>query len=228
LGKEVRATLDGKKVAFDRLTGWVAQRDGAHITQRVALTDGAQSLQDRVRNLLPQFTLVLDIIHATEYLWDAANAVMGETHPDRSAWVGEQLVHILSGQTTTVIQTLHNLVQDPSRSTTQRQTLNTTIGYYQRNVPYMHYHQYLAQGWPIGTGVVEGACGHLVKDRMEHSGMRWTIPGAQAILDLRAVRINDDWDQFQSFHRQSQHQRLYGSYPSPAWIPETVVLSQAA
>ncbi len=226
--KEVRATLDGKKVAFDRLIESVAQRDGEHITHRVALTDGAESLQDRVENLLPQFTLVLDIIHATGYLWDAANAVMGETHPNRSAWVAEQLLHILSGQTTSVIQTLHNLVQDPARSATQRQTLNTTIGYYQRNLPYMHYDQYLAQGWPIGTGVVEGACGHLVKDRMEQSGMRWTKPGAQDILDLRAVRINDDWDQYQAFHRQCQHQRLYGTYSPTPLIAETLVLNQAA
>ena len=228
LGKEVRATLDGKDVAFERLTRRVTQREGEHIKQRVALTDGAEPLQDRVGDRLPQFTLVLDIIHATGYLWDAANALMGETHPDRTTWVGKQLLHILSGQTTLVIQSLQNLAQDPSRSFTQRQTLNTTIGYYQRNLPYMHYHQYLAQGWPIGTGVVEGACGHLVKDRMERAGMRWTQPGAQAVLDLRAVRVNDDWDEYQRFHRQCQHQRLYGSYSIAPSMAETVVLSQAA
>lgn len=129
----------------------------------MALADGAESLQDRVRGQLPQFTLlVLDIIHVSEYLWDAANALLGETHPHRTAWVGEQLLQILSGQTTAVIQTLESLAQDPSLSLVQRQTLNTTIGYYQHNLPYMHYDQYLPQGWPIGTGVVacpgQGRC----------------------------------------------------------------------
>jgi hypothetical protein len=93
---------------------------------------------------------------------------------------------------------------------------------------YMHYHQYLKNGWPIGTGVVEGACGHLVKDRMEQSGMRWTKQGAQSLLDLRAARINDDWDAYQRFHRQRQHQRLYGPCSITLPAPECRVLAQAA
>ena len=228
VGKEVRATLYGKDTAFERLGERVAQREGDHIQHRVALTDGAESLQNRVKDRLPQFTLVLDIIHVSGYLWDAANALMGETYPQRTAWVGEQLVEILSGKTTAVIQTLETLVQDSSLSASQRDALNTTISYYRRNLPYTHYGQYLAQGWPIGTGVVEGACGHLVKDRMEQSGMRWTQEGAQAILDLRSVRVNDDWDEYQSFHRQRQHQRLYGSCLAALPAAETIVLEQVA
>ena len=228
MGKEVRATLEGKDIAFDRLAQRIAQREGKHIQQRVALTDGDEALQNQARDKLSKFNLVLDIIHASEYLWDAANALLGETHPDRTAWVGEQLLHILSGKTTAVIQTLESLVQDPSISPSQRQILNTTIGYYRRNLPYMRYDQYLAQGWPIGTGMVEGACGHLVKDRMEQSGMRWTQPGAQAVLDLRAVRINDDWDDYQCFRRQRQHQRLYGSRSTGPPVAEMFVLEQAA
>jgi hypothetical protein len=228
VSKEVRATLYGKDMAFERLIERVTQREGDHIQQRVALTDGAEPLQDRVCDKLPQFTLVLDIIHVSEYLWDAANALLGETHPERTAWVGEQLLDILSGETTAVIQTLESLVQDSSLSTSQRETLNTTIGYYQRNLPYMHYDQYLAKGWPIGTGVVEGACGHLVKDRMEQSGMCWTQAGAQAVLDLRSVRVNDDWDEYQRFHRRRQHQRLYGSCPVALPVAETIVLEQVA
>jgi hypothetical protein len=169
---------------------------------------------------------VLDIIHAVEYLWAAANALLGETHPDRTPWVQKQLLHILSGRTSTVIQTLENCVRDPTLSDSQRRALNTTIGYYQRNLPYMRYDLYLAQGWPIATGVVEGACGHLVKDRMEQSAMRWTQPGAQAILDLRAVRINDDWDAYQQFRRHCQHQRLYDNRPIAVPVAEFFALHQ--
>jgi hypothetical protein len=92
----------------------------------------------------------------------------------------------------------------------------------------MCYDEYLARGWPIGTGVVEGACGHLVKDRMEQSGMRWTKAGAQAVLDLRAVRLNGHWDAYGQFHRRQQHERLYGrSAPAPE-LAETRALEWAA
>ena len=228
VGKEVRATMKGKDFAFGRLSRRVDQREGDHVEHRVALTDGAAALQDRILAAFSRFKLILDIIHASEYLWDVANALLGETHPDRTAWVKKQLLCILSGKTETVIQTLESLIQDPATSSAQRKVLNTTIGYYRRNLPYMRYDCYLAQGWPIGTGVVEGACGHLVKDRMEQSGMRWTKSGAQAILELRAVRINDDWDAYQHFRRQCQHLRLYGSNSSIPAAAETTVLKRAA
>ena len=228
VGKEVRATMKGKDFAFERLVRRVNQREGEHIQQHAALTDGAEALQTRVLSKFPDSELILDIIHVSEYLWDAANALLGETHPARTAWVKEQLLQILSGETIAVIQTLESLVQNPSTSLAQREVLNTTIGYYRRNLPYMRYDRYLDRGWPISSGVVEGACGHLVKDRMEQAGMRWTESGAQAILDLRAVRINDDWDAYQGFRRQCQHQRLYGSHSNAPPVAETVVLRQAA
>jgi hypothetical protein len=228
VGKEVRATLEGKDVAFECLAQRVAQREGAHIRHRVALTDGDKALQRQVRDRWPTFHLVLDIIHASEYLWDAANALLGETAPERTIWVRERLLLILMSKTEEVIQDLESCLQDPSLSASQRQTLNTTIGYYQRNLPYMRYGYYLAQGWPIGTGVVEGACRHLVKDRMERSGMRWTQAGAQALLDLRAVRVNDDWDDYQAFHRRCQHQRLYDRPLGAIPAPELFTLHQTA
>ena len=110
------------------------------------------------------------------------------------AWVRAYLETLLAGQTDAVITALEAAAADPTCTATQRQAVRRTVGYYQRNLPYMRYDEYLARGWPIGTGVVEGACGHLVKDRMEQAGMRWTKAGAQAVLDLRAVRLNGDWD----------------------------------
>ena len=225
--KEVWATLDGKDIAFERLGRRVAQRDHAKVQQRVALTDGDDALQKRVGEKLPGFNLILDVIHVSEYLWDTANALLGETNPERTDWVGEQSLQILSGKTSDVIQTLETLIQEDACSPTQQKALNKTIGYYRRNLPYMRYDHYLAQGWPIGTGVIEGTCRHLVKDRMEQSGMRWTQPGAQAVLDLRAVRINGDWDDYQRFHRGRQHQRLYGVH-SVVPLAEETILEQAA
>jgi hypothetical protein len=92
----------------------------------------------------------------------------------------------------------------------------------------MHDDEYLARGWPMGTGVVEGACGPLVNDRLEPSGMRWTQGGAQGVLALRAVRSNGHWETYGPFHRHQHHQRRYGrSVPAPA-LAEARVLEWAA
>jgi len=209
--KEVRATLDGKEAAISRLAQRAHQREDPHLQHRVALTDGAEALQAQMRAQLPAYTLVLDIIHATEYLWTAANALLGEQHPERTPWVRGHLTALLSGQVGTVMLALETTAADPTLTAVQQKTIRGTVGYYRRNAPFMRYDRYLAQGWPIGTGVVEGACGHLVKDRLEQAGMRWTKPGAQAVLDLRAVRLNGDWEAYWAFHRQRQHERLYGA-----------------
>jgi hypothetical protein len=228
VAKEVHATLDGKRVALTRLQQRVTQRGGTPPQQRVALTDGAEALQAQVLAHFPAHTLVLDIIHATEYLWDAATALLGETHAGRKGWVRTRLEQVVGGASATVVAELEATAQDGDLTATQRTGLLKTAGYYRRNQPYMHYDAYLAQGWPIGTGVVEGACGHLVKDRMEQAGMRWTQAGAQAVLDLRAVRLNGDWDAYWQYHRQQQHKRLYGPAAPAADTVEAQVLKLAA
>lgn len=227
-GKEVRATLAGKAPALGRLAQRAAQREQPAITHRVALTDGAAALQTQMTTHLPAYTLVLDIIHASEYLWDAANALLGEGHPQRTAWVRGHLADVLAGRTATVITALEQAAATRGRTAAQRAGVQRTVRYYQRNLPYMQYDAYLARGWPIGTGVVEGACGHLVKDRMQQAGMRWTPTGAQAVLDLRAVRLNGDWDAYWQYHRQQEHHRLYGAArPLPA-LPEDQAFDPAA
>jgi hypothetical protein len=190
VGKELRATLEGKTVAMSRLASRLAQRARPHIQHHVALTYGAEALQQQVVTQFPEHTLILDIIHATEYLWDTANALLGETHPHRTARVRADLESLLEGQTAPVITTLEAEANDPMHTATQRQAVRQTVGYYHHNRPYMYDDEYLAHGWPIGTSVVEGAGGDFVKDRMEPSGMRWTQGGAQAALDLWAVRLN--------------------------------------
>ncbi len=226
--KELRATLDGKASAVSHLAQRAALRDTQHILSRVALSDGAEALQAHMQTQLPSYTLVLDIIHVSDYLWASATALVGETSPERTPWVRRHLERILSGQTSGVIAELEQEVQAPKRTARQVAALRTTIGYYRRNLPFMQYDVYLARGWPIGTGVVEGACGHVVKDRMEQAGMRWTKQGAQAILDLRAVRLNGDWDAYWAFHRQKDHERLYGNVQPIPGCAESQVLQLAA
>ncbi len=216
--KHVFASLDGKAAALRRLARWAAKRDGLHIRHHVALTDGAEALQDQMRRQLPNFTLVLDIIHVVEHLWTAGTALYGETDSHREGWVRTQTLDILSSHTQQVIKRLEEKADALSSTSHAAQALRRVAGYLQRNRPYMDYARYLKNGWPIGTGVVEGTCRHLVKDRMELSGMRWTVAGAEALLALRAVQENGDWDTFHQFRRQQRHKQLYGKPLAETWI----------
>jgi hypothetical protein len=213
--KQIFASLRGKRQALKRLAAWVQRREGEHICQRVALTDGAEPLQKQMLACLPGFPLVLDIIHAVEYLWKAGTALYGETDPSRTQWVQMQTLQLLSSHTEQVIQCLEDKANALAPNSQAARSLHTVASYFQRNLPYMDYAAYLRRGWPIGTGVIEGTCRHLVKDRMELSGMRWTISGAGALLALRAVNENGDWDDFHTFRRARRHRELYGTTLKP-------------
>ena len=213
--KQLWATLDGKDAALERLARQVEKRDGDHIEQRIALADGCEALQTRLLSYNPGFTLILDFIHANEYLWDAANRLFKEKDPLRTSWVEARTLKMLSCETKQVITDLRNLAQAPKTTKAQREQLEKTANYFERNLPYMAYDDYLAKGWPIASGVIEGACRHLVKDRFELSGMRWTQEGAENLLRLRAVAENGDWDDYHQFRKQQRHLRLY-TFPFPS------------
>ncbi len=209
--KHIWATLEGKDVALARLAQQVAPREGNHIQHRVALCDGCPALQTRIESHFPDFTLILDFIHANEYMWDVANSWLGETNEQRDKWMRAHTLQLLTGETKQVIAALRELTQEPQCTASQRTQLNKTANYFERNLPYMDYSTCLAKGWPIASGVIEGACRHLVKDRCELSGMRWLQQGAENLLRLRAVAENGDWDTYHTFRKHQRHQRLYNS-----------------
>jgi len=127
---------------------------------------------------------------------------------------------LLRSRVACVTADLAALAEESERTATQAKTLRSVAAYLARNAPYMDYATYLAQGWPIATGVIEGACRHLVKDRCERSGLRWTIDGTEALLHLRCVHENDDWDAYHAFRRRQRHQRLYATpYPDDMASP---------
>jgi hypothetical protein len=212
--KHIWATLDGKDTALARLAQQVQGREGDHIQQRVALCDGCEALQTRITAHFPAFTQVLDFIHANEYLWDVANALLGENDAQRTDWMVSHTRQLLTGQTQAVIDEFRERAADPATQTKLRAQLEKTANYFERNLPFMDYAAYLAHGWPIASGVIEGACRHFVKDRCELSGMRWSLTGAEQLLRLRAVAENDDWDAYHAFRKRQRHQRLY-SLPFP-------------
>jgi hypothetical protein len=226
--KHVWATLQGKDTALSRLAKQVALRQGSHIQQRVALCDGCEALQSRLAAQFPGFTQVLDFIHADEYLWDVANSLLGETNEQRTEWMVNRTLQMLSGHTPQLIADFRQLAQETQTTSAQRAQLLKAANYFERNLPYMDYPTYLARGWPIASGVIEGACRHLVKDRCELSGMRWSQAGAENLLHLRAVAENDDWEAYHHFRKRQRHMRLYTSpFPDQTAL-ETQVLDNAS
>ncbi len=226
-GKQVFGTLSNQQAAFEHLIEQVNKRDAAQISHRVALTDGDHGLKKKVQNLLPNFTLIIDIMHVTGYLYRAADALFTSTSAQREDWLEDALRCLLQDDLDTLLNHLNQQLQHPSRSELRRKTLSTVMTYLINNRLHLDYQSYLAQGFPIGTGVIEGACRHLVKDRFELTGMRWSKAGAQVMLDLRAIYLNGDWDEFQQFRRQEAHQQHYHS-PHPNLISEETVLAAAA
>ena len=223
--KRLWATLAGKDAALTEAAAHVAARDGAHLTDHVALTDGCQALQERVQQQFPAFTLVLDLIHVVEYLWKAANALLGETNPQRTAWVQARALLLLQSQAEQIVAEFAQLAAAAEQTPAQAKVLREVAAYLDRNQPRLDYARYLAAGWPIATGVIEGACRHLVKDRCERSGMRWTIDGAESLLHLRCASENSDWDAFHAFRRRQRHTQLYLlPYPDPPAPLELAVL----
>lgn len=126
------------------------------------------------------------------------------------AFVTERLRQLLTGRVGYVIGGLRQMLTKQQLTGSKRKTLLKVIGYLENNREHMKYDEYLAAGYPIGSGVAEGACRHVVKDRMERSGMRWTVEGAQAMLDLRTTYLNGDWDRFVEYRIQSEQNTQFG------------------
>jgi hypothetical protein len=207
--KRLWASLEGKEATLKFTARHLTEQEGEHIVCRVALTDGSEALQQRVQEQFPDFVLILDFIHANEYLWEAAKALLGENAPSRQDWVISHTLRMLCGQTPDLVAQFRRMAAEPGCKPAQQATLSKVADYYQRNQDYMHYDRYLAAGWPIATGVVEGACRHVVKDRCELSGMRWSQAGAEALLRMRCVAENGDWEDFHAFRRQSRQPVLH-------------------
>ncbi len=127
----------------------------------------------------------------------------------RCLLVSLHTLRIRRGEVRYVIAGLRRMATKRRLSSAKQKKVTQVCNYFQRNRDRMRYDEYLAAGFPIASGVIEGACRHVVKDRMERAGMRWTIDGAQAMLDLRSTSINDQWSAFQTHRITTETQRLH-------------------
>ena len=189
------------------------RRGAAPLKAHVCLMDGSRGLWTQARAELAGlgFTFVLDLFHALEYLWKVAYVFHAENSPEAEDFVQQRLLMLLEGKVGYVIGGLRQMLTKHRRlHKAHRETILTTIAYCESNRRAMRYDEYIAAGYPIGSGAVEGACRHLVKDRMEGSGMRWTLRGAEAVLQLRALYLNGDWNAYWQHHMQCEYARRFG------------------
>lgn len=181
----------------------------------VCLMDGQKSLWTARESHLPadeNVVEILDLLHVTPRLWEAAHLFHPEGSAEATQFVRERLLRILSGKAGYVVGGLRQMATKHRLRGTKRRKLHTICNYLASNLSRMRYDRYLTEGYPIATGVIEGACRHVVKDRMERAGMRWTVQGAQAMLDLRTTYINGHWSAFQVYRIEQECQRLYPNY----------------
>lgn len=203
--------LNGKTRVFAQQALDLLARDPARQKTVLCLMDGEKKLRDEQHAWLPRAIGILDIWHVIERLWFVAYCFHKEQSPEAERFVEDRLRALLEGRVGYVIGYFRRLQLSPPKTLTaaQRHTINSAITYFENNREYMKYDDYLAAGYPIGSGVAEGACRHVVKDRLELTGMRWTVAGAQAMLHLRALYLNGDWTTYLEHHIENEQNALY-------------------
>ena len=180
--KRVWASLERSKDDIIREVGEeMSARDPKQEKKHVVVTDGERALQHRVIDHIPGILLILDLLHVLERLWTLAHIFHKEGSIEAQEWVRDRALRILRGQVSQVVKGVGQSATKRGIKGDKREIIDKALGYLYANRDYMHYDRYLAEGLPIASGAVEGACKNLVKDRMERSGMRWKKPTAEAV-----------------------------------------------
>ena len=188
-------------------------RDPGHARDWIALVDGDNHQinlfeAEAAARGITRLTILIDLIHVLEYLWKAAWAFHEPRDPAIETWTITQATGILHGRAAEVIARIAQLAREhPPQGSEHAKNIKKVLTYLDAKQPYLDYPKALAAGWPVATGVIEGACRHLVKDRMGITGARWSTDGAQAILWLRVIHANHDHDAYWNYHIQQEHQR---------------------
>jgi hypothetical protein len=188
-------------------------RDPQHLRTWVVLVDGAEHQLSLIRAEAARrgvtIHIVIDLIHVLEYIWKAAWSLHDAGDPAAEDWVAARALAVLAGDSARAAEEITAEAGAAGLSASQRAGADTCARYLNSKHDYLRYDQALAAGWPIATGVIEGACRHLIADRLDIGGARWGLDGAEAVLTLRAVISTGDFEQYWRFHLAREHQRLY-------------------
>jgi hypothetical protein len=203
------------------------RRDPDRAKVSVVLVDGGPTQlalvkkEARRRGVAP--TIVLDLMHVLEYVWKASFAFNGEGNAKAESWVSERLLGLLRGKASTVAAAMRRSATLRNMQAKDREAVDDCADYLLKYRKHLRYDEYLAAGLPISTGVIEGACRHLVKDRMDLTGACWSVPGAEAVLKLRALRASGDFEDYWAFHESAEytrnHARLFQGTPPATVMP---------
>ena len=195
--------------AFDE----AGARDPLHQRTWVVLVDGAEHQLGLIRAEAARrgvtIRIVIDIIHVLEYLWGAAWSFHPAGDPAAEDWVAARALAVLAGDSDRAAAEITAEAGAAGLDASRRSGADACVRYLGNKREFLRYDQALDAGWPIATGVIEGACRHLIADRLSIGGARWGLDGAEAVLTLRAVISNGDFEEYWQFHLACEHQRLY-------------------
>lgn len=192
----------------------------------VAVVDGNATQIEILGKLAAEFgvtlVIVLDIIHVIEYLWGAAHVLFKDGTPDAEGWVTERLHRILLGESSLVAAGMRRSATFKNMPAKKRKAIDACARYLLNHTDLLRYQKFLAAGFPIASGVIEGACRHLIGDRMDITGARWSLQGAEAILRLRSLRASGDFEEYWRFHEAQEAGRNHAAlFALPVKPPET-------
>jgi hypothetical protein len=219
--KRVWASLEREqKDVIGAMFDEAALRDPRHKRDWVVLVDGQPTQLDLIEAELKRrqtnATIVLDVIHVIEYLWKASRDFYPEGSVEGEEWVSRYLMMVLEGKAKQVAAAIRRSATRQEKRKGKREGVEACAAYLHSNAQYLRYDEYLAAGLPIGTGVIEGACRHLVKDRMDITGARWSLGGAEAVLRLRSLHASGDYTEYWAYHEAVDYQCNHRSrYANP-------------
>ena len=222
VGKRVWASVEKNQAAvIEDLFSEAEARDPHHKMDWVVLVDGQLSQLQRIEAEAEmrkaKITVIIDIMHVIEYLWRAGHCFFEEKDPEKKKWVMNHLLSILRGEAKLAAAGMRRSATFRGMTKKERAPIDRCATYLHNNAPYLRYDHSLKQGHPIATGVIEGACRHLVKDRMDITGARWRLKGAEATLKLRSLHVSGDLEDYWEFHYEQEQIRNHESkYDKPA------------
>jgi hypothetical protein len=223
-GKWLHASVtDDTVTVIGAMFDEASRRDPTGARTWVALVDGnahqIEAIRGQARARARPVTIVIDFVHVLEYLWTAGWCFYHHGDPAIETWVAQQAQLILAGRATRVAAHIQRRIKQAGLDDNRRKGADTCVTYLLNKARHLRYHQALTNGWPIATGVIEGACRHLVNDRLDITGARWGPAGAEAVLKLRALTANGDFDTYWTWHlAQEQHRVHDNRYAQPTDI----------
>ena len=193
--------------------GEAERRDPGHQREWVILIDGNNTQIEAVTAEAASrgitVTIVIDFIHVPGYLWKAAWSFYDKEEPASGEWVADQARTILHGKARQVAAGIRRRATTYGYSPAERAGADECARYLDNKKDHLDYARALRKGWPIATGIIEGACRHIVKDRMDITGARWGLEGAEAVLRLRALIASGDFGAYWRYHLRREHQRIH-------------------